>query len=64
MCCWHMAGGSIKKNGVYEELMDILNTAGKKVTEFSGIMPNPAYKKVQEGAALVKENKILQNMFQ
>ena len=51
-------GGSIKKNGVYEELMDILNTAGKKVTEFSGIMPNPTYKKVQEGAALVKENKI------
>lgn len=51
-------GGSIKKNGVYEELMDILNTAGKKVTEFSGIMPNPTYQKVQEGAALVKENKI------
>ncbi|MCM1193139.1 MAG: iron-containing alcohol dehydrogenase [Lachnospiraceae bacterium] len=50
--------GSIKKNGVYKELMDILNTAGKKVTEFSGIMPNPIYKKVQEGAALAKEKRI------
>ncbi|MDE7203184.1 MAG: iron-containing alcohol dehydrogenase, partial [Lachnospiraceae bacterium] len=49
---------SIKKNGVYEEITGILNSAGKSITEFTGIMPNPTYAKVQEGAALVKENKI------
>ncbi len=51
-------GGSIKKNGVYEELTGILKGAGKSITEFTGIMPNPTYAKVQEGAALVKENRI------
>lgn len=50
--------GSIKKNGVYEEITGILKDAGKSITEFSGIMPNPTYAKVQEGAALVKENQI------
>ena len=39
-------GGSIKKNGVYEELTGILKEAGKTVTEFTGIMSNPTYKKV------------------
>ena len=51
-------GGSIKRSGVYEELVDILKSAGKNITEFIGIMPNPTYKKVQEGAALARENKI------
>ena len=51
-------GGSIKKNGVYDEVTDILDAVGKTVTEFSGIMPNPTYTKVQEGAALVRENDI------
>ena len=51
-------GGSIKKNGVYDEVTDILAAAGKTVTEFSGIMPNPTYVKVQEGAALARENDI------
>lgn len=51
-------GGSIKKNGVYEEITGILKEAGKKITEFSGIMSNPTYAKVQEGAALAKENRI------
>ena len=51
-------GGSIKKNGVYDELLDILKKAGKSVTEFTGIMSNPTYEKVQEGAALAKEKNI------
>lgn len=51
-------GGSVKKNGIYDELLDILTTAGKNVTEFSGIMSNPTYAKVQEGAALARENQI------
>ena len=51
-------GGSIKKNGVYEELLGILKDTEKTVTEFSGIMSNPTYAKVQEGAALAKEKNI------
>lgn len=51
-------GGSIKANGIYEEMMTILKEAGKNITEFPGIMPNPTYEKVQEGAALAKEEKI------
>ena len=49
-------GGSIKKNGIYDEVMELLGRFGKKVTEFSGIMANPTYAKVQEGAALVRGN--------
>ena len=48
-------GGSVKKNGIYDEVKKILTEAGKKVTDFSGIMSNPAYAKVQEGAKLAKE---------
>lgn len=49
-------GGSIRKNGVYEELTAILKEAGKNIVEFTGIMPNPTYAKVQEGAKLAKDN--------
>ena len=51
-------GGSIKRNGVYDEVMGILNTAGKRVVELSGIMSNPTYAKVQEGAKLARENHV------
>lgn len=51
-------GGSIKKNGIYDEVMKILNDKGKKVVEFSGIMPNPTYAKVQEGADIAKTNNV------
>lgn len=51
-------GGSIKKNGVYDELKELLLQEGKEVVDFSGIMPNPTYAKVQEGARLVKERHV------
>lgn len=51
-------GGSVKRNGVYDEITAILGEAGKRVVEFSGIMPNPTYKKVLEGARLAKENNV------
>ena len=51
-------GGSIRDNGIYNQVMESLAKAGKKVTEFSGIMPNPTYKKVLEGARTARENKI------
>lgn len=51
-------GGSIKRNGVYDEITDILADRGKNVVEFSGIMSNPTYKKVMEGAVLARKNNI------
>lgn len=51
-------GGSIKRNGVYDEVSSILRNAGKNVFDFGGIMPNPTYAKVLEGANLVRENHI------
>ena len=41
-------GGSVKKNGVYDEMKALLTQAGKKVVDFSGIMSNTTYTKVQE----------------
>lgn len=51
-------GGSVKKNGVYDEMKALLTQAGKKVVDFSGIMSNPTYDKVQEGAALAREHHV------
>lgn len=51
-------GGSIKQNGVYDEVVSILNAAGKRIVEFPGIMPNPTYAKVQEGAKLAREKHV------
>lgn len=48
-------GGSIKKNGIYDDLKHLLVQMDKEVVDFSGIMPNPTYAKVQEGARLVQE---------
>lgn len=50
--------GSIKKNGIYDEIVAILNEAGKSIVEFSGIISNPTYEKVMEGARLAKEQQV------
>lgn len=51
-------GGSVKKNGIYDEMKTLLEQAGKNVVDFSGIMSNPTYTKVQEGAALAREHHV------
>lgn len=51
-------GGSVKKNGIYDEVKKLLEEAGKKIVDFSGIMSNPTYQKVQEGATLARERHI------
>ena len=56
MLCY--GGGSIKKNGIYDEVTNILEAAGKTVVEFSGIMANPTYAKVLDGAKLAKKNDV------
>ena len=51
-------GGSVKKNWIYDEVKKILEDAGKKVFDFSGVMSNPTYAKVQEGAGMAKKENI------
>ncbi len=51
-------GGSIKKNGLYEELMEILLACGKVVVEDGGVMPNPTSERVKLGAKRAKENNV------
>lgn len=51
-------GGSVKRSGVYDELKGLLAAAGKEVVDFPGIMPNPTYAKVQEGAKLARERQV------
>lgn len=48
----------MKANGIYDEMKGILEEAGKEVVDFSGIMSNPTYAKVQEGAALAREKDV------
>lgn len=48
-------GGSLKRTGLYDRIMGWLHECGKTVTDFGGIMPNPTYAKVQQGACLVRD---------
>ena len=50
-------GGSLKRTGLYDRIVAMLNEAGKTLTDFGGIMPNPTLKKVQEGQQLARETK-------
>ena len=49
-------GGSIKKSGLYDEIIAILKECGKSVAEVSGIMPNPTVDKLREGVKIAREN--------
>lgn len=51
-------GGSIKSNGIYEEIVSLLKQENKRIVEFSDIMSNPTYNKVQEGAQLAKNEHV------
>ena len=51
-------GGSAKRNGTLNEVLSIIKDSGRSYVEFSGIMPNPTYSKVQEGASLAKNEGI------
>lgn len=50
--------GSIKKNGIYDEVMAILKSNGKTVVEDSGVMPNPTVEKLYEGCRIARNNKV------
>ena len=49
-------GGSIKKNGIYEEVTRILQESGKNVEEIAGVMPNPTLAKLYEGIEIARSH--------
>lgn len=50
-------GGSIKKNGIYGKVVEILKANGKEIYEDAGIMPNPTHEKLNEGIARARAAK-------
>ena len=51
-------GGSIKRTGVYDDVMQQLNEAGAQIWELSGVQPNPRLSLVREGIAICREQQI------
>ena len=51
-------GGSIKKNGIYDEVIEILKTNGKNVAEIAGVMPNPTLEKLYEGIDIARKHEV------
>lgn len=50
--------GAIKKIGLYDQVVEILKESGKEIVELTGIMANPTYDKVAEGAELVRKHNV------
>ena len=51
-------GGSIKKNGIYDKVIDILKKCDKTIIEDAGVMPNPTVEKLYEGCKLAREGNV------
>lgn len=51
-------GGSIKKNGIYDEVIEILKRQEKNVAEIEGVMPNPTLAKLYEGIEIARNHKV------
>lgn len=50
--------GSIRKIGLYDQVISILQESGKNIVELTGIMANPTWEKVKEGSRIVKQNHV------
>ncbi len=50
-------GGSVKKSGIYDDIMKILKEEGKNVAEIEGVMPNPTVGKLYEGMETARKHK-------
>lgn len=48
-------GGSVKKNGIYDEVVEILRANGKNISEIPGVMPNPTIEKLYEGVEIARK---------
>lgn len=51
-------GGSIKKNGIYDDVVKILKGCGKEIFEDGGVMPNPTVEKLYEGVERAKKGNV------
>lgn len=51
-------GGSIKKNGLYDKIINILKDSGKEIIEDGGVMPNPTVEKLYEGCKIARDNNV------
>lgn len=51
-------GGSIKQNGIYDRVIELLKANGKEIFEDAGVMPNPTVEKLYEGCKRAKEGKV------
>ena len=51
-------GGSIKRNGIYDDVIRVLKDAGKEVFEDPGVMSNPTVQKLYEGCKIARENDV------
>lgn len=51
-------GGSIKKNGIYDKVVEILKANGKNIFEDAGVMPNPTVDKLYEGIERARKAKV------
>lgn len=51
-------GGSIKRNGIYDQVVKLLDESGKNVFEDPGVMPNPTVEKLYEGCRIARENQV------
>lgn len=51
-------GGSVKRSGLYDTILDILRDGNFKVTELDGIEPNPRIESVERGVELCGQNGI------
>ena len=49
---------SIKRNGIYDEVIEVLGECEKNIIDFPGISANPTYEKVLDGIRLYKENNV------
>ncbi|MBQ9559716.1 MAG: iron-containing alcohol dehydrogenase [Bacteroidaceae bacterium] len=56
MLCY--GGGSIKRNGIYDQVTQALKQAGKTLVEDGGVMPNPTVEKLYEGARMAREHNV------
>lgn len=50
-------GGSVKKNGIYDAVVEILKKNGKNIAEISGVMPNPTLAKLYEGIETARSHR-------
>ena len=51
-------GGSIQKNGIYDQVVSILQECGKTIVEDAGVMPNPTVEKLKEGCERARAGKV------